>query len=467
MSREGAKIPNDGQKMATNGQQASKEREPSPKDGQQVSKESEASPGNGRQASKEREPAPKDEQQVSKESEASPKNGQRVSNERKPSPKDGQKESKENGASRKEEPIISREAANTSRAVRLGLFMVGSLIILAIGVFLIGNREMLFTSTYSLKSDFQTVAGLSPGADVRVGGIHEGTVKRIDLPNRPDGKITVVMDMHQATRNVLKNDSVASIKTEGLLGDKYMEISFGSPDASKLKNGDTIQSAPPLDISDLFAKTSAILDSTKGAVDNIEGAAGNFKSISAKVNEGKGTAGALVNDKTVYREAAAGATAFQENMEALKHNFFLRGFYKKRGYEDSGELHAHEIAQLPAEPPMKKFEYDPAKIFGNPDTAKLKNQKALDEAGRFFETNKFGLAVVAAATGMKGDTEKNRQLTEARSMVVRDYLTKNFKFDDTRLKTIGLGKSADAGDGGKLEIAVYPASAAAPVAKKR
>ncbi len=333
MSREGAKIPNDGQKMAKNGQRASKEREASPKDGQQVSKESEASPRNGQQASKEIEPSPKDEQQVSKESEASPKNGQRVSNERKPSPKDGQKESKENEASRKEEPIISREAANTSRAVRLGLFMVGSLIILAIGVFLIGNREMLFTSTYSLKSDFQTVAGLSPGADVRVGGIHEGTV--------------MVMDMHQATREVLKNDSVASIKTEGLLGDKYMEISFGSPDAPKLKNGDTIQSAPPLDISDLFAKTSAILDSTKGAVDNIEGAADNFKSISAKVNEGKGTAGALVNDKTVYREAAAGATAFQENMEALKHNFFLRGFFKNRGYEDSVELRAHEIAQLP------------------------------------------------------------------------------------------------------------------------
>ena len=345
--------------------------------------------------------------------------------------------------------------------------MVGSLVILAIGIFLIGNREMLFTSTYTLKSDFQTVAGLSPGADVRVGGIHEGTVKRIDLPNRPDGKITVVMDMHQATRDVLKNDSVASIKTEGLLGDKYMEISFGSPDAPKLKNGDTIQSAPPLDISDLFSKTSAILDSTKGAVDNIEGAAGNFKSISAKVNEGKGTAGALVNDKTIYREAAAGATAFQENMEALKHNFFLRGFFNKRGYEDSSELRAHELAQFPAEPPTKTFEYDPAKIFDKPDTAKLKNQKALDEAGRFLETNKFGLAVVAAATGMKGDTEKNRQLTEARSMVVRDYLTKNFKFDDTRLKTIGFGKSADAGDSGKLEIVVYPASAGAPVAKKR
>src|SRR5258708_6322301 len=316
MSREGAKIPNDGQKMANNGQQASKEREPSPKDGQQVSKESEATHRKGQQASKEREPAPKDEQQVSKESEASPKNGQRVSNERKSSPKDGQKESKENEASRKEEPIISREAANTSRAVRLGLFMVGSLIILAIGVFLIGNREMLFTSTYSLKSDFQTVAGLSPGADVRVGGIHEGTVKRIELPKRPDGKIAVIMDMHQTTRGVLKKDSVASIKTEGLLGDKYMEISFGSPDAPKLNNGDPIQSSPPLDISGLFAKTSAILDSTKGAVDNIEGAAGNFKSISAKVNQGKRNAGALVNDKTDYPQTAADAPAISYKIDA-------------------------------------------------------------------------------------------------------------------------------------------------------
>jgi phospholipid/cholesterol/gamma-HCH transport system substrate-binding protein len=381
------------------------------------------------------------------------RNGAQIRNEE-------EKVSKEREPSPKVEPAISREAVNKSWAFRLGLFIVGSLVLLAIGIFLIGNREMLFSSTYGLKSDFQTVSGLTEGADVRVGGIHEGAVKHIDLPKRPDGKLTVVMDMHQATRDVLKNDSVASIKSEGLLGDKYMEISFGSPDAPKLKNGDTIASAPPLDISDLIAKTSSILDSTKGAADNM-------KSISAKVNEGKGTMGALVNDKAIYREAAAGATAFQENMEALKHNFFLRGFFKKRGYEDSEELRAHEIARLPAEPPVKKFEYVARKIFDKPDTAKLKNQKALDEAGRFLETNKFGFAVVAASTGMKGDTEKDRLLTEARSMVVRDYMTQNFKFDDTRVKTIGLGKSPDADDTGKLEIIVYGDSAGAAVARKR
>lgn len=59
---------------------------------------------------------------------------------------------------------------------------------------------------------------------------------------------------------------------------------------------------------------------------------------------------------------------------------------------------------------------------------------------------------------MKGDTDKAQVLTYARAMVVRDYLVKNFKMDDTRVKTIGLGKSdqKDAGDGGSVEVIVYP-----------
>jgi hypothetical protein len=57
---------------------------------------------------------------------------------------------------------------------------------------------------------------------------------------------------------------------------------------------------------------------------------------------------------------------------------------------------------------------------------------------------------------MKGDTEKDRLLTKARAMVARDYLVQNFKLDDTRIKTIGLGKSTEIGEGGALEILVYP-----------
>jgi phospholipid/cholesterol/gamma-HCH transport system substrate-binding protein len=354
-----------------------------------------------------------------------------------------------------------------SREFRLGVFVVATLLILAAGVFIIGDKELLFRSTYSVKTEFQNVVGLDKGADVRVGGIHKGTVKRINLPHQPDGKVTVVMSLDSSTRNIVKKDSLASIKSEGLLGDKYIEISFGSDNAEKLKNWDTIGSEPPLEFANLMKKTDQILDATKDTMQNVDG-------ISTKINRGEGTVGALVNDKKIYEQAnaataqaKAGATAFDENMEALKHNFLLRGFFKKRGYEDETELKKHEISRLPKEPAVKKFEYDAKQIFDKPDTAKLKSQKVLNEAGKFLEENKYGLAVVAAYTSMKGDSEKDRVLTEARSMVVRDYLTQNFKLDDTRIKTLGLGKVGEASDNGKLEILIYPVGSNVPPAQNQ
>ena len=353
-----------------------------------------------------------------------------------------------------------------SREFRLGLFIVGTLAIFAAGVFLIGSQESLFRPTYRLKAQFQNVSGLIDGADVRVGGVHKGTVRAIQLPHRPDEKLTVMMDLENATRDVIKKDSVASIKSEGLLGDKYVEISFGSPDLERARDGDTIDTAAPLDISDLITKTNQILDTAKDTMQNVD-------SISTKVNNGQGTMGSLINDKKVYQqvnaateEAKAGATAFQENMEALKHNFLLRGFFKKRGYEDTDELTRHEIAKLPPDQNATKFEYEGKQLFDRADTAKLKNEKALNDAGAQLQRNDFSLAVVVASTGMKGDADKDKQLSEARAAVVRDYLTKSFKFDDTRLKTLGLGKTSESGDSGKVEILVYPAKTKAPASKQ-
>ncbi len=352
-----------------------------------------------------------------------------------------------------------------STAFRLGAFIVGTLLVLAAGVFLIGSKEFLFSSTYTIRADFKNVGGLDNGAQVRVGGIPEGTVKQIVLPKRPDEQVTILMNLQHVTQKVLKKDSVASIKSEGLLGDKYVEISFGSDDAPQLKSGDTIASAAPMDISDLIQKTDQLLGTAQGALQNVEGAADNMKSISAKINQGQGTVGALINDKSIYREASAGAAAFDDDMEALKHNFLLRGFFKKRGYEDSDELTKYAVAKLPAEPASKTFSFNTAQIFDKPDTAKLKNKKSLDEAGNFLAQNKFGLAVVTARGGLTGDSDKIRQATEAQAMAVREYLVDHFRIDDTRLKIVGLGKAQDSNDGHRLEILVYPAGNG-PVAQK-
>src|SRR5580692_3167210 len=107
-----------------------------------------------------------------------------------------------------------------SQTFRLGLFILATLAVLMAGVFLIGSRESLFQSTYRVKAEFQNVAGLADGADVRVGGLHQGTVKHIQLPNHPEGKVIVAMDLDKATRDVLNKGSIAAIKSDGLVGDK-------------------------------------------------------------------------------------------------------------------------------------------------------------------------------------------------------------------------------------------------------
>jgi phospholipid/cholesterol/gamma-HCH transport system substrate-binding protein len=370
-----------------------------------------------------------------------------------------------------------------SRAARLGAFIVLTLAILVAGIFVIGSKQYLFSSTYQLKAQFDNVEGLDAGGDVRVGGIHSGTVHSILLPHQPGEKVTVIMDMGKSTHEIIKQDSLASIETEGLLGNQFLAISFGSAGAAGVRDGDTIGSLPPLEMAQLLNKMSGILDSSQQAIHNATQATANLSSISAKIDGGQGTAGALVNDKQLYTnleqttsamnatmlQARAGVTDFQENMEAMKHNFLLRGYFKNRGYEDSDELAKNEIERLPESAPTKEFTYSTKQLFDKQDSAKLKNQKSLNAGGEFLANNQFGFAVVVASTGMEGDTQKDLVLTQARAMVVREYLVENFGFDDSQLKTLGMGKEADASSDagwGKVQIFIFPPGSEIPPGKE-
>jgi outer membrane protein OmpA-like peptidoglycan-associated protein len=268
---------------------------------------------------------------------------------------------------------------------------------------------------------------------------------------------------------------VASIETEGVLGNQFLAISFGSAGQADVNDGDLIESEPPLLMADMLKKANGILDSGQQATEHLN-------SVSAKIDSGQGTVGALVNDKQLYNnleqttttlhatmlQAQVGVTDFQENMEALKHNFLLRGYFNKRGYEDSASLTANKISGLPPGTPLKAFTYTARQLFDARDSAKLKNQKSLNAGGEYLAGNQFGFAVVVVSTGMEGDTQKDQVLTEARAMVVREYLVENYGFDDSQLKTLGLGKQTgpnlDA-DWGSIQILIFPVGTEIPVNK--
>jgi len=239
------------------------------------------------------------------------------------------------------------------------------------------------------------------------------------------------MDLQRSTHTIIKKDSIAAIQTEGLLGNEFVSVSFGSAQGVNVQDGDTIASEPPLAIADLIKKTDAILDSSQEALGNVTVATANLSAISVKINQGQGTIGALVNDKKMYNQldqttaglheavihAQAGITDFQENMEALKQNFLLHGYFKKRGYESSADLAKNEIPALPETQPLKTFTYDPKRLFDKIDTAKLKNQNSLRDAGQFLAANEFGIAVVVY-TGMTGEAQKDLVLTQARATII-------------------------------------------------
>src|SRR5208337_5008089 len=135
-------------------------------------------------------------------------------------------------------------------------------------------------------------------------------------------------------------------------------------------DGDLIGSEPPLLMADMLKKANGMLDSSQQAT-------AHLNSVSAKIDSGQGTVGALVNDKQLYNnleqttstlhetmlQAQTGVTNFQENMEALKHNFLLRGYFNKRGYEDSSALAANKISGLPPDTPLKAFTYTAKQLF--------------------------------------------------------------------------------------------------------
>lgn len=347
-----------------------------------------------------------------------------------------------------------------SRTARLGAFILGALILFGIGVFLIGDRQSLFSRSYRLHAPFDTVVGLDAGAVVRSGGVRVGTVDKIHMPRRSGDKVTVVLKLERATREVIKQDSVASIETEGLLGAKYVAVSFGSAESPPVRDGDTLATHPPLDYGDLAKRASA-------ALANIEAAAVSMRSIVAKIDRGEGSLGALINDKKVAQdlsrtvaEAKAGVAAFHEDMAALKQNPLLRGFFKRRGYQDAAELTRYEIAAVPRAQALRTFVYATRDIFDKPDTAQLRNEKALKPLGEYLEKTPFGLALVAAYTGVEGNQQQNLELSRARALVVREHLAKNFRIDDARLKTKGMGEDARSDPKGadRVEVLIYPAS---------
>jgi phospholipid/cholesterol/gamma-HCH transport system substrate-binding protein len=342
--------------------------------------------------------------------------------------------------------------------MKIRIWAIGLFLILGIGfftaiLFLIGNRYDVFGKHVAFYSEFADVAGLPVGAEVFISGLQAGEVKAIDIPAGPASKFRLELQVQAKARGIVRADSVVSIKTEGIVGDKYVSIQAGTSNSEEARDGATLPSKEPFDIGSVMEKGSALLNDVQTSVNDIHGRldvaldsvtktvnhtnslitavqpdiqkmAGNASQITGTINDmvsdlnaGKGPAGLLLKDEATRqqlqdtlsnaRQASAnlsdvsaragqivedlqsrnlaskaqvtlenvqaisqqlneaikgalasdsigqdGATNIRETLsnlnrgtanladdtEALKHEFFFRGFFKKRGFYDLEQL---------------------------------------------------------------------------------------------------------------------------------
>lgn len=193
---------------------------------------------------------------------------------------------------------------------KLGLFIFLGSTLLVVLIFLLGNKDQLFTSTFTVKSYFQNTGGLRNGASVRFGGIDVGAVKGVRIVNDGTGRIEISMRIKDEIKPFLKKDSKASIETEGLVGNKVVVITMGSDQAEGITDGGTILAIEPLSFADIIEETQGIMAYTKEMTKNLS-------EIVEKVNNGEGTIGKILNDDQLYNAATNLTKSADKSMVAL------------------------------------------------------------------------------------------------------------------------------------------------------
>ncbi|MCG3167022.1 MAG: hypothetical protein POELPBGB_02805 [Bacteroidia bacterium] len=166
--------------------------------------------------------------------------------------------------------------ANTFlRNVKLGLFVTIGTIAFIAALYLIGDKQNLFGSTFSISAEFRNVNGLMAGNNVRFAGIDVGTVESVEIIN--DSSVKVVMRIEDKSREFIQKNALASIGTDGLMGNKLININSVKDHSTPVEDGDVLKTLAPIE-------TDEMLRTLNTTNENIEIISADLKQITGKIN---------------------------------------------------------------------------------------------------------------------------------------------------------------------------------------
>jgi phospholipid/cholesterol/gamma-HCH transport system substrate-binding protein len=210
------------------------------------------------------------------------------------------------------------DTKDNKRAIWVGLFLGLGLIVFIIGIFTLGGQQKTFSKSIHISSVFDDVQGLKSGNNVWFSGVKIGTISSIRFVGA--AQVDVRMKIDAANQQYIHRNANARISSDGLIGNKIIVIDGGSPQAPAVQDGDVLQAAK-------LVSTDDMLKTLQQNNQNLLSITGDFKLLSRKILQGKGTVGTLLADSLmgVQLRAAmsnlAATTASAARMSAQLENF--------------------------------------------------------------------------------------------------------------------------------------------------
>jgi phospholipid/cholesterol/gamma-HCH transport system substrate-binding protein len=222
---------------------------------------------------------------------------------------------------------------NEKFKIKLGLFVVGSMLLFIAAIIIIGKQKNLFDPVFYISAKFNNVSGLQVGNNVRFAGINVGTIDKITIIN--DSTVQVDMLVKQSVKRFIKTDAEVSIGSEGIIGDKLLVISQGSSGAKEVKAGQELAASEPVEM-------DAIVESLQVTAVNAELISRDLASIVGNINSGKGTLGRLIQDTTIAENLSqtmenleSSSKGLDQNMDAAKESILFRGYFKRQAKKEA------------------------------------------------------------------------------------------------------------------------------------
>jgi phospholipid/cholesterol/gamma-HCH transport system substrate-binding protein len=210
-----------------------------------------------------------------------------------------------------EEEMLDIEKQLRWSKLRVGLVITLALFTLIVAVFFAGGIEEIFSPKIELKAQFWDVKGLRKGAPVWIFGTEIGSVRDINLD--PIYGTIVTLSINKSVMGFIKKDSQASILTMGLLGDKYIELSPGSPQSGPIHPRDMIKGATQIELKDVMETSAMTVEKMTEFITKL----GN---LVTKIERGEGTVAKFLTDPSIYNNLSKATQTLSTSLEDIKNS---------------------------------------------------------------------------------------------------------------------------------------------------